>query len=172
MAKGCESIVNRQQLIESNMNLVYAVMHKYYPTFLKDEDLVQCGYLGLVKAANKWDEEKGIFSSYAYRGIRREIQNELRRRMKYTNTLSLDYEVDGGDGHITTFGACIPGAKDVEYMDLDEVFSQLTDKERVIVQMFERGMTCEEISDELTCSSGSVYKVVRKFKNLLRENEL
>jgi RNA polymerase sigma factor (sigma-70 family) len=163
--------VNHQQLIEENMNLVYSVMHKHYPTFIKDEDLVQCGYLGLVKAARKWDEEKGIFSSYAYRGIRREIQNELRKRMKYPDTLSLDYEVDGGDGNITTFGACLAGDKDVEYVALDEVIAQLTPRERGILQMFQEGMTCEEISGELGCSKETVYKVVRKFKTLMKEND-
>lgn len=149
------------------MNLVYSVMHDHYPTYIYDEDVVQSGYLGLVKAANKWDEDKGIFSSYAYRGIRFEIQKELRGR-NHPQTLSLDFEFDCGDGTVSTLGDLIAGDKDVEYIALDEVLGQLNDNERNIVRMFERGKTCEEISEELSYSKETVYRVVRKFKKLLK----
>ena len=36
------------ELITENINLVYWVLSKYYPAFLKDDDLVQIGMLGFM----------------------------------------------------------------------------------------------------------------------------
>ena len=74
-------IEKRNKLVEENINLVYNVVD----TMLKSkkisknvvydyEDLVQNGVIGLIRAAEKYDEEKGFaFSSYAYTCIRNAI---------------------------------------------------------------------------------------------------
>ena len=63
----------RNQLVENNINLVYAVAHKM-PMFPHD-DTVQNGTLGLMHAISKYDVKKGFsFSTYAVHWIRSYIQ--------------------------------------------------------------------------------------------------
>ena len=77
-----------QDLIEKNIPLVYVVIREYYPFLINDEDIIQCGMLGLCKAADKWRE--GTFSSYAKQCIKNEIRNELRLRQKFSVEVSLE----------------------------------------------------------------------------------
>lgn len=83
----------QRKLAEENMNLVYHLIGKEYPTFLYDEDIVQSGFLGLCCATMKWKEEKGKFSTFACACIRNAIRMELRSRQAHASTLSLDYLV-------------------------------------------------------------------------------
>ena len=50
-------MMNRGEFIEQNINLVYVVIREYYPMFISDEDIIQCGMLGLCKAADKWKKK-------------------------------------------------------------------------------------------------------------------
>lgn len=79
-----------------NIPFVYYIIHKYYPTFAKDEDIIQSGMVGLVKAANKFDSTKGKFSTYAGVIIKNEIAKELKLRVNDSQTVSLDQLKDGG----------------------------------------------------------------------------
>ena len=78
------------ELIVNNIPFVYHMVHKYYPTYANDEDVVQAGMLGLVKAAKNYDATKGKFSTYAGVIIKREIGKELKGREEDKNTLSLE----------------------------------------------------------------------------------
>ena len=69
--------MTNKELIADNLRLVYHIVHEHYPTFKNDEDIVQCGMVGLCKAANTWDANKGVFSTYACKCIRNEINKEF-----------------------------------------------------------------------------------------------
>lgn len=79
-----------QKFIEENTNLVHFLINKYYPYFSADEDIIQCGMLGLCKAAEKWDSSKSKFSTYATKWILSEIKRELRERGKHSAEISLE----------------------------------------------------------------------------------
>ncbi len=73
----------RQKLIEKNLRLVVSVAKKYRGYGLPFEDLIQEGNLGLMKAVEKFDPDRGHrFSSYAIWWIRvavtRAIENHAR----------------------------------------------------------------------------------------------
>lgn len=59
------------------MKLVPHVMRKYFRVYIErgyEDDIMGCGYLGLVKAADTWDASKGVkFSTYACKCIWRQI---------------------------------------------------------------------------------------------------
>ena len=56
----------RQKLIEKNLKLVVSVAKKYRGYGLPFEDLIQEGNIGLMKAVEKYDPERGFrFSTYA-----------------------------------------------------------------------------------------------------------
>lgn len=87
-------MTNRSDFIEQNIPLVYVVIREYYPFLESDEDIIQCGMVGLCKAAKKW-EQKGKFSSFARKIILDEIRTELKQRQKHAVEISLERLLEG-----------------------------------------------------------------------------
>lgn len=70
------------ELVQQNTGLIRDVVNKYYhyaQTYTY-EDLMQCGYLGLIRAAEAYDESKGVkFASHAWALIRYAVLDALRK---------------------------------------------------------------------------------------------
>jgi RNA polymerase primary sigma factor len=68
----------RQRLIEKNLRLAVAVAKRYRGMGLPFEDLIQEGNIGLMRAVEKFDPEKGWrFSTYATWWIRQAVQRAV-----------------------------------------------------------------------------------------------
>src|ERR671921_865113 len=68
----------RSKLIEKNLRLVIPVAKKYRGMGLPFGDLIQEGNVGLMRAADKFDPEKGFrFSTYATWWIRQAVQRAV-----------------------------------------------------------------------------------------------
>lgn len=69
----------RNKLVSENMGLVYACANRFRGRGAEYEDLVQSGCIGLVKAAEGFDEARGfMFSTYAVPAIIGEIKRIFR----------------------------------------------------------------------------------------------
>ena len=68
----------RQRLIEKNLRLVVSVAKKYRGYGLPFEDLIQEGNIGLMKAVEKYDPDRGFrFSTYATWWVRQAVQRAV-----------------------------------------------------------------------------------------------
>ena len=102
-----ECKISKDDMIESNYGLVHACANKFRGRGVEYEDLFQAGCIGLIKAAEKFDSERGFaFSTYAvpvilgeikriFRDggavkIGRSLKEKARQAMKIKEEMSLD----------------------------------------------------------------------------------
>lgn len=87
----------REILINRNMRLVAHIIKKYQGMDYDMEDLLSVGTIGLIKAVNTYDVDKGSrLGTYAARCVENEILMLFRAGKKYAREVSL-YEPIGTD---------------------------------------------------------------------------
>ena len=85
----------RDLLIEHNLRLVVHIIKKYYSNYSDADDLISIGTIGLIKAVNSFDYEKGTrLATYAARCVENEILMYFRNQKKTAQDISMNEPID------------------------------------------------------------------------------
>jgi RNA polymerase sporulation-specific sigma factor len=123
----------KNALINHNLRLVAHIVKKYSGAGEAD-DLISVGSIGLIKAINSFELNKGTqLSTYAARCIENEILMYIRLNKKHKQTMSLQECLgEDKDGNEVELGDIIPGLEDEV---IDEVENNiLTEKMANIIK--------------------------------------
>jgi len=176
----------KETLIERNLRLVAHVVKKYQNVDEDMEDLISIGCIGLIKAIDTFDSNKGRLATYACRCIDNEILMMLRSKKKSSREVSL-YEPIGQDkegNEIRLLDILEQEQKDIiEEMELQTIKQKLlesievclNEREKQIV-IFRYGlkgmrvMTQNEIGQLLDISRSYVSRIEKKALEKLAKN--
>lgn len=86
----------KEILVEHNMRLVAHIVRKYQNTDEELDDLLSIGCIGLIKAIDSFDDQKGRLATYACRCIDNELLMMLRGKKKMARDVSI-YDSIGTD---------------------------------------------------------------------------
>lgn len=114
----------RQRLIEHNLRLVAHIIKKHYANARDQEDLVSIGTIGLIKAVDTFDPDKGLrLATYAARCVENEILMYFRAAKKTAQDISLSESIDTDrEGHPLTLMDVL-AQEDTILEDLDRKIS-------------------------------------------------
>lgn len=175
----------RNRLIEHNLRLVAHVVKKYTNSIYETDDLISIGTIGLIKAVDSFNREKGIrLATYASRCIENELLMLMRSSKKQSKEVSL-FDPVGSDKEgntIQLLDICVAEEPDIiEQMEERQKLSRLrkyidevlTEREREII-LLRYGMadgkevTQREIADKLKISRSYVSRIEKKALNKLK----
>ena len=176
----------RNMLIEHNMRLVAHVVKKYQCQEYDTEDLLSAGTIGLIKAVNTFDVDKGSrLATYAARCVENEILMLLRAGKKRAKEVSLFEPISTDkDGETVSLVDVIEmeNPKTIDQLILDQdikelyqAFDQkLTENEKQVISMryglFKgKEHTQREVAGVLGISRSYVSRIEKKAIGKLRE---
>lgn len=143
----------RQRLIEANLRLVVSIAARYQGRGMPFADLVQEGNLGLFRAVDRFDPERGFrFSTYATWWIRQAITRALAERGR---TIRLPVHLNDLLGQVSRTTARLQQELQREPR-LDEVARALNVSADRIEETLARAVEPASIEAELTEDGGSL----------------
>ena len=157
---GDERALNK--LIEANLRFVVAIARQYQNKGLPIDDLISEGNIGLMKAARKYDGERGVrFVNYAVVFVRQQIEKALKMesaelRVENMKDVPDDYSPAIADG--------------AEY-SLDS----LNERERKVVTAYfgigQERLTMAEIAEDMNLRRERVRQIRNKAIRRLKKNK-
>ncbi|MCI6241484.1 MAG: RNA polymerase sporulation sigma factor SigK [Clostridium sp.] len=172
-------IAARNILVEYNLRLVAHIVKKYQTGNRSTEDLISIGTIGLIKAINTYDTDKGSkLVTYASRCIENELLMRLRQERKETREISL-YEPIGTDregNEISLMDVIRIDEENVlasvitseSLRSIGDIFEDVLDprEQQVIALRYglydDRVLTQKEISNQLHISRSYVSRIEKK----------
>ena len=177
----------RGVLIERNLRLVSHIVKKYYSKTNDTDDLISIGTIGLIKAIDSFNADKGTrLATYASRCIENEILMHFRGLKKNANDVYLSdtLELDK-DGNPLTIEDTVSSdrdlAEDLEtkiYWEKVANYIKKMQNERekeIIVLRYginnKKPLTQREVADKLKISRSYVSRIEKKVLNDIK-NEI
>lgn len=165
----------KEQVILNNTGMVGIVL-KSLNLNTQDEDLYSIGMIGVVKAVNTFNPDKGVkFTTYAAPIIRNEIFKTFRKN-RIIPTFSLDEPLQLENGDLVDFSEIIADRKRFEGeviadMQMKQILSNLSDREKKIIFSSMDGKTQREIAEACGISQPYVSRIIKSiYKKWRKQN--
>ena len=174
----------KHSLITHNLRLVAHICKKYAVNGRDLDDLISIGSIGLIKAVNTFDPERGRpIGSYAARCIENEILMYLRKTQSQKNEISIDEPLNiDWDGNELLLSDILGTDSDtvnrnienqVERNLLLEAVAKLGERERIIMELrFGLGgkseHTQKEVADIIGISQSYISRLEKRIMKWLK----
>ncbi len=175
----------KNKLVEHNLRLVAHVIKKYYSATTQQEDLISIGTIGLIKAIDSFNSDKGTrLATYAARCIENEILMYFRAQKKTSQDISVNEPIDiDSEGNPLTLIDIIA----TEDTILDDIYlssmskkmyryiSEIKDKreKEIIILRYglnnQKPLSQREVADILHISRSYVSRIEKKALAKLKE---
>lgn len=168
----------RNKLIEHNLRLVAHIVKKYENTLDEKDDLLSIGTIGLIKAIDTFNDNKGTkLATYAARCIENEILMHLRSNKKRRNEVSLHDPIgfDKEGNKITLIDVLQDENKEIieevmfkeDVSNVLELLPELSDREKeIIIRRFglnhRKPETQRQIAKSLNISRSYVSRIEKR----------
>lgn len=176
----------RAVLIERNLRLVSHIVKKYYSKTNDTDDLISIGTIGLIKAIDSFNSDKGTrLATYASRCIENEILMHFRSAKKSAGDVYLSdtLEIDK-DGNPLTIEDTISIETDmadnldkkIAWRKAVQIINSLeNDREREIIILRyglnnKKPLTQREVAQRLNISRSYVSRIEKKVLGYIRDN--
>ncbi len=146
--------MNKEKIVTEFLPLVRSIAAKYNKLGIPQEDLEQEGMIGLLEAANNYEENKGAkFSTYATYWIKKYILAAVDKEKKHSlNSMNLNEEI--------TKDEKAAAIKPITNFNLP---SDMPENEKTVLTMlFQDEFTLKEIAQELGISRERVRQLKEK----------
>ena len=185
-------LLKRDKMIRDNIGLVPFTYNKYFRRSCDPkirEDLIQVGYLGLIKAVDEFDESRNVkFSAFATNVIKQQMIWEIKcltfalgtRRKKDStigeaNALPLShFDTQNKEGEVVNIiESNYYEDEDIKLDDMViktyiEYKNSLSEFDLAVLERIEKGMRQVDIAKELHTSQKKVSICKRKLQNELK----
>lgn len=192
-------LVNRAQsgddqafkcVLEKYSPLISSIVRKYFLVSSDIEDLMQIGFLSLVKAIKSYNKDAGAsFSSYLYMSVQGDIKNEIAKSTNNKNlalnqSISFDLDEDdergGGWAYVLVADESSIEDKVIKKQKvhalIGELKQNLNKSERQIMSLYLQGYKYSEISLSVGVTTKKVDNTITKAKRILeryaKQNDL
>ena len=175
----------REELIEHNLRLVSHIIKKYYSGYDEQEDLISIGTVGLIKAVDSFNADKGIrLATYAARCIENEILMYFRSKKRDANVISVNepIETDSEGNPLTLIDLIYTDdtiSDDIHLKNsikrLYELIGQMTDEreKEIIIKRYglynQKELTQREIAAQMGISRSYVSRIEKRILGELKE---
>lgn len=175
----------RDLLIEHNLRLVVHIIKKYYANYSDQDDLISIGTIGLIKAVNSFDADKGTrLATYAARCVENEILMYFRGQKKSSQDISMSEPIDmDSEGNPLTLSDIIYTddniADDIDkrmkLQKLQKLITEMKDprEKEIIIKRYgldgRLPLTQREVADRLNISRSYVSRIEKKALHDLRK---
>ncbi|MEZ3421131.1 MAG: RNA polymerase sporulation sigma factor SigK [Eubacterium sp.] len=175
----------RALLIERNLRLVSHIVKKYYSKTNDTDDLISIGTIGLIKAIDSFNTDKGIrLATYTSRCIENEILMHFRNIRKNATVVYLgDSIVTDKLGNTLTIQETISDSRDlaedletkIKWEKVSKIIENMEDEreKKIIVLRYgldnNKPLTQREVADKLKISRSYVSRIEKKVLNDIKK---
>ena len=146
--------LSRDRFIEENLGLVHSICKRFAGRGIEYDDLFQAGCIGLIKATDAFEEERGLmFSTYAVPVI----MGEVRRLFRDGGAVKVSRSLKELSFHINRERQSLE-----QKLNREASISELADA---------LGVSCEEITEAI-CATQPVASLTYDGENGIKETDL